>query len=326
VVCLPLIILLRIWRPEKAIGPERLDPDRPAFGLAVALMMGFCAYFFMAALYGGWKHIGAIGPDHKLIEPNLGDSVFLYSVPPLAGAAMIFLTDLMIGGSVLVRRLGLDPSKLSAGMRQGAIAAAVVIPLTYLVAMLSQMLYLHLQYQHPPEHDLLKILTEPTPAPHPFAHVMLVISATVVAPFCEEFMFRGHLQTVIRRALIVISTPLQRPQPQFRMLPAGYSPQTIADAAPAMPVPSPIPVAPIAPLRPPVWQTWLAIAFTSVLFAIAHWDAHSPHPLWMAPPIFCLSLGLGYCYERTGNLWSNMLVHCIFNSVSTFVYLSSVQT
>ena len=26
-------------------------------------------------------------------------------------------------------------------------------------------------------------------------------------------------------------------------------------------------------------------------------------PLWMFPPIFLLAVGLGYAYERTGNLW-----------------------
>ena len=45
------------------------------------------------------------------------------------------------------------------------------------------------------------------------------------------------------------------------------------------------------------------------------------HPLWTAPIIFFLSLALGYVYERTGNLWAVILLHAIFNTVSTTLYL-----
>jgi len=41
----------------------------------------------------------------------------------------------------------------------------------------------------------------------------------------------------------------------------------------------------------------------------------------MWPAIFCLAIGLGYAYERTGNLWTCITIHCLFNSVSTFIYL-----
>ena len=84
----------------------------------------------------------------------------------------------------------------------------------------------------------------------------------------------------------------------------------------AKPVASSFPIR--FPARNPVWQTWLAIVITSLLFAAVH-------PLWMWPPIFFLSLGLGYCYERTGNLWTSITVHCLFNSVSTFLYLNMQQ-
>ena len=61
-------------------------------------------------------------------------------------------------------------------------------------------------------------------------------------------------------------------------------------------------------------QSWLAVAITSVLFAIVH-------PLWTAPIIFFLSLVLGYVYERTGNLWVPIGLHAVFNATSTVHYL-----
>jgi membrane protease YdiL (CAAX protease family) len=59
---------------------------------------------------------------------------------------------------------------------------------------------------------------------------------------------------------------------------------------------------------------WLAIIITSLLFALIH-------PLWTAPPIFFLSVCLGYLYERTANLWACMILHALFNSCSIYLYL-----
>ena len=57
-----------------------------------------------------------------------------------------------------------------------------------------------------------------------------------------------------------------------------------------------------------------AIVITSLLFA-------SIHETWMMPPIFVLSLMLGYVYERTNSLWVSILLHVAFNSVSTAIFL-----
>ena len=79
------------------------------------------------------------------------------------------------------------------------------------------------------------------------------------------------------------------------------------------------PVSPPASANPPpeaiVWQTWAAIAMTSLVFALVH-------PLWMAPIIFFLSLCLGYGYERTGSLWTSITIHALFNLLNTLLYLS----
>ena len=45
------------------------------------------------------------------------------------------------------------------------------------------------------------------------------------------------------------------------------------------------------------------------------------HEAWTIPPIFFLSLCLGYAYERTGNLWTVMFMHAAFNTTSTLIYL-----
>lgn len=61
---------------------------------------------------------------------------------------------------------------------------------------------------------------------------------------------------------------------------------------------------------------WGAIAVTSVLFTLIH-------ATWMAPAIFVLSVCLGYLYERTGNLWSAVLLHAAFNAAMTIFSMTT---
>jgi membrane protease YdiL (CAAX protease family) len=60
---------------------------------------------------------------------------------------------------------------------------------------------------------------------------------------------------------------------------------------------------------------WVAIIVASIAFTLVH------QHLWLMPPIFFLSICLGYAYERTNNLWVTIFVHAAFNGVSTLVFL-----
>lgn len=57
---------------------------------------------------------------------------------------------------------------------------------------------------------------------------------------------------------------------------------------------------------------WLVIAIASVLFTAIHLGVE---PIAI-PGLFVLSLGLGYVYERTGSIWTSMLVHAAFNALN----------
>lgn len=116
-----------------------------------------------------------------------------------------------------------------------------------------------------------------------WVRVALVAGATVVAPLSEELLFRGHLQNFLRRALSRI----------------GHRRGDVESADPP---------------APPAWAVWLAIGLTSAMFAAVH----AP---WTWPPIFLLSLLLGWVYERTGNLWAAVALHAAFNGVSTLLFL-----
>ena len=66
-----------------------------------------------------------------------------------------------------------------------------------------------------------------------------------------------------------------------------------------------------------VMSRWLAIVIASLAFTLVH------GALWLAPPIFFLSLCLGYAYDRTRNLWVSILIHASFNAASLTMFLFS---
>jgi membrane protease YdiL (CAAX protease family) len=67
---------------------------------------------------------------------------------------------------------------------------------------------------------------------------------------------------------------------------------------------------------PTVGQRWAAIVLASAAFAGMHqWDQMAI--------IFLLSLGLGYVYERTGNLWAAIFLHMAFNGTELVTFFAS---
>lgn len=73
------------------------------------------------------------------------------------------------------------------------------------------------------------------------------------------------------------------------------------------------------PGKPNLYARWGGIFAASLLFALFHGE------VWMMPPIFLLSLALGYLYERTGNLWSCILLHAGFNVTNLILWRYSLH-
>ncbi len=137
------------------------------------------------------------------------------------------------------------------------------IPLTYLAATTTQLLWQRFDLSHESAHQMLQWMV--ALSDRPVIRALAILSATVLAPLVEETFFRGHVQTGLR-SLIQNKT--------------------------------------------------VAIVMTSILFA-------AMHEWWMRPPIFVLSLCLGWLYERTGNLWMPIGLHVAFNAISTAVFLGT---
>lgn len=69
------------------------------------------------------------------------------------------------------------------------------------------------------------------------------------------------------------------------------------------------------------WPIWWAALATSGLFALAHLQAGSGEPLlWTAAlDTFILSMVLIYLKQKTGSLWSSIMLHMLKNGLAFFV-------
>ena len=285
-----------------SIVPDEPPPDRPTdrlppggwAPLALALLWGLfvwvgvsSAYVVLRGLSAATTAPSATAPAAGALEPvpppsppagdpDLAtlpprDVAFLATVPHLAAFIALISVDLLLYGGGLAP-LGLGARDSARGLGFGLITGFAVIPLVFGAAILTDWVYRAIDYTHPDAHDLLRVLRR---SGEPVTRILIVAGATVVAPLAEELMFRGHLQTLLRRMLGGSSTGG-----------GGVSPTA----------------------------SWGAIVIASAMFAAVH-------PAWTWPPIFLLSLCLGWLYERTGNLWAPVALHALFNTTSTVIFL-----
>jgi membrane protease YdiL (CAAX protease family) len=312
-----------VFRLRSVSGPDRIAKPGTAPQLIGVLIMGFVVWVGSQAAYGAymqWRFSHQHGAQARITETDFTptDWAVLSVAPALLAFPVLVLADLSVGGRSLLRSLGVAISQLPKGIVWGAAGAVIVLPLTYLAAAATSIIYDHLHVQHPQAHELLLQMTSASG----WVRADLIIGATIVAPLFEELLFRGHFQTLIRRVLLYLT---RQPMQSGGVGPSQTEMRSVAHGASAEPLPAPLhepqplqyATLPAERVDPPgLWQTWLAILLASMLFTAVH-------PMWMWPPLFVLAIGLGYAYERTGNLWTSIAMHCAFNSLSTAIYLWS---
>lgn len=313
-----------VFRRSDIVGPHRL-PQQGAGVLLLVFFITICTWICVQSAYLGyrqsqWKQAGL-----KNIPANVEsllttrDWAFLSTVPPTLGFLVMLAAGLFMQEGWL-DRLGLSPRKFRPGLFSGIIGFLIAGPPVFWTLMFLNVFYQYLQFQHPAEHVLLKSLGQSQTRG---AGILIAIGATLCAPLFEEFLFRGHLQTLFRQMLMrlmakpIVNEIAEPPLPVLADLEIVPGNEGIAPVSPVMLPYQPIPL-PARVLQAAPWHGWMAILLTSLIFA-------SFHPLWMAPPIFVLSLGLGYVYERTGNLWATITIHFLFNSLETMQYMLLIR-
>jgi membrane protease YdiL (CAAX protease family) len=246
----------------------------------------------------------AIGPA---TAPFAIDAAELIALSAIASSAAMLV---LLAGNALFRddglaRLGLRLRQAVPAIPIGMAGIILIMPLITWVGMLTIKLWELLGLEHDTKHEMLRILERTDD--RGLAR-LLIFTAAVIAPLYEEVLFRGHLQTLLAHLLARVR---RGPEPAAGAaipppLNAPYEPP----AASALPYAAPE-VAPRQPIPLPSAK-WMAIIMTSIAFAIVH-------PWWTTPPIFFLSVCLGYAYERWKNLWIPIVMHALFNALSMMV-------
>ena len=175
------------------------------------------------------------------------------------------------------------------GMLIGLGAIAVLWPLVFLGDGISVTVERVLWHHKAPQNSLLKAAQH---HPSPEILVLMTISLCVMAPLSEELFFRGLVQSYLAQVLANIRGHFVVPR----------SGETFGEKA------SPTAIAPA--------DRWGAIFISSAFFALAHAEPSA----FVA--LFLLGVALGYVYERTGNLWTDITMHSVFNGVSLLATLA----
>jgi membrane protease YdiL (CAAX protease family) len=282
-----------VCRPRRVIGPDRGLAFGSLLQLAAVLFFGFFSYVLVISAFNTQVHSDQIAP----VIHSEADDAFLTTIPPLIGFGLILAGDAMLGGEAGISALGVDASEVPRGIVFGFMGALVAVPLVMWTSVLTDIVYQHWHYVHPMEHELLPAMTK---GPL-WARTAIFFGAAVAAPLFEETVFRGHIQTLLRSAIIRVAL-LKEESP-------AAMPRDPRD-------PRDLRVSRVSPVRP--WHSWLAIILASAAFAAVH-------PAWMRPPIFVLSICLGYAYERTGLLWTTITMHAVFNITETILYFQQLH-
>ncbi len=199
-----------------------------------------------------------------------------------------------------LRRLGLTGDGILPGIVSGILGLIIILPWLFWLMLLLDYLRRSFYPTAPVQHEIFQLWQQRgTGRGFEF---LAVFSAVVLAPLAEEALFRGLLQS----ALAYLFRGGQKrlaPPPQSLSQPLTW-PLVLSYATP-----------PPRARDPETVPRWAAIIVASLLFALMH------RPWLITPPIFCLSLGLGYVYERTGNLWSSIFMHVFFNAFQFGLFL-----
>jgi membrane protease YdiL (CAAX protease family) len=251
---------------------------------------------------------------------------------PAAPSALIvgMLQQLLIvGGPLFVivvftkatrRDIGL-PTSVGQGIRDVCIGAAACLTALAPVLLIQQAL-MHLFFPEQTEsgHPLIKMLMEAPP--DRWTLFLAGVFAVVVAPVCEEIVFRLLLQGWLeswederlgwrRRAATdnpneLAATSTSAGLPGAETLPCAASDSYVESEPPRRGVGN-------------MRYGWFPITVSSAAFGLAHFG-YGPEPI----PLFLLALVLGFLYQRTHRIIPSIVAHGLFNMFSMIILWRTV--
>ena len=280
-----------------------------------------------------------VGPDGQKSRRDLtpGEIMTISAVQNAATLAIVPLLLAAIAGA-RPRDLGIVGEGFAKNLARGVVGYPLLAPLVFAVMGLS--IYFLGRNNHPLQDAITQNMG-------PGLAAVLVLAGVILAPAAEELIFRGILLGWLTR-LALLGASSKRPDPtsaslatfpELEPVPAGHLLETVE-----IDLPEPSPdlgslataehpayspssgIAAVAPRSPRAIGGRLLAAnvIVSLVFATLHGK------VWPTPmPIFFLSLGLGFLYQRTGGIVASTALHMTFNGMSTlvmFVTLGAVPT
>ncbi len=269
--------LLGVFRRDSIRGPERLRHDETVWWL---LMIPCCSILVVGRMVPA-LNLARFGLPKDALDLLTGDVVEFCVVI----LAVLLFQFVRIDS---LRLMGLRFRQIPIALLGGLLAIFVSFPLVSLCSEVVTVIYERFHLKQADAHEVLQMIAG--------AHlhrivIICVVTATVVAPLAEEFIFRGMIQTLLSQLFSVAFG-------------SQWLPKTTA------PVPGETSPPPGIGIR----ARWAAVVMTSIAFAAFHGRME-----WFAP-LFLLSVCFGYVYERTGNLWMTVVAHSMFNTTQILLF------
>jgi membrane protease YdiL (CAAX protease family) len=300
------LFLISAWRrgPVLEYEPRRPVPWGPAATLLAVL------FVLMALTSAVSGHALSKDIKPKPVETVENLAAFMLTEITITGS---FLFAVAVFSRATPRDLGL-PKNSNEAVRDAFIGVmacfAAAVPVFAVQAVLQK---------QPSRHELVKMLTEVEP--NFLVMILGSVVAVVVAPVCEEIMFRVLLQGWLEKWE---DQKLGWRDPPIEIAGAQLNTDAPPDAA-QLSVASDAsleeaPAVQLIPCQPPATGLaglpygWVPIIISSIFFAAAHFG-YGPEPV----PLFFLALILGYVYQRTHRIVPCIVAHAVFNSLTMIV-------
>jgi membrane protease YdiL (CAAX protease family) len=308
------VLLGRLRRgPILAHEPRRPVPWNAAVTLLPIL---FVAMAVLSAVFSA----GGGDEDHKtpVADPDVvGEIVMTVVEESVVVGLLVTAVVVMTGATKFDLGLPEYVDGFLADVKTGIVAwLAALVPVYGTQVLLVKM------FGEPSQHPLIQMVAKD---PNEIILAVAFLAAVVVAPICEEIMFRLLLQGWLekwedrrlgwrRRSEADASAPTEETPGEA----GGCRPNGDGVGNDSAPSPCPLPEgdgsnsveAPIHGLFG-LPHGWVPILISSTLFALAHFG-FGPDPI----PLFLLALVLGYTYQRTHRIVPCMVAHALFNSLT----------
>jgi membrane protease YdiL (CAAX protease family) len=294
------------WHNEGSVLPY--EPRRPVpwdvIGAAPALLLVAMAFVSAIISRAGSSEIDL----DAVLWGSVGGAVLLLSLVLAAGLVIVFVA----GGSLKDLGLPQDAGQLCSDISLGALCWLAALLPVFLIQWVSTAFFGE-ESQNP-------VINQVKEHANWQVFVAAIISAVVVAPIFEEFVFRLLLQGWLERAEDDAASKLMSADE-----PSALSlalPEATSDApAPTVADSPPIEFEATKGMLPGISHGFVPIAVSSLLFSLAH-IGFGPDPV----ALFVLALFLGYVYQRTHRIVPCIVMHVLFNSLNLLMLWLVLQT